>query len=104
LMGYVLTAYCLHATLGPMRRLGRYVYLVVFMALVQTFRDGLLSIFVFTLVHNMPMLFALVLHLVPGFADKSLDRPAADPLAGEEEEEIAQEEARRLGGPEGQNR
>ena len=89
LMGYVLTAYCLHATLGPMRRLGRYVYLVVFMALVQTYRDGLLSIFVFTLVHNMPMLFALVLHLVPGFADKSLDRPAADPLAGEEEEEIA---------------
>ncbi|NBN95457.1 MAG: hypothetical protein EBV31_07545, partial [Verrucomicrobia bacterium] len=74
LMGYVLTTYCLHATLGPMRRLGRYVYLVAFMALVQTFRDGLLSIFVFTLVHNMPMLFALVLHLVPGFADKSLDR------------------------------
>jgi hypothetical protein len=104
LMGYVLTAYCLHATLGPMRRLGRYVYLVVFMALVQTFRDGLLSIFVFTIVHNMPMLFALVLHLVPGLADKSLDRPAADPLAGEEEEEIAQEEARRLRGPEGQNR
>jgi hypothetical protein len=41
------------------------------------------------------MLFATVLHLVPGFAAKSLDRPAADPLAGEEEEEIAQEEARR---------
>jgi hypothetical protein len=37
----------------------------------------------------MPMLFALVTHMVPGFAHKSLDRPAADPLAGEEEEEIA---------------
>lgn len=93
-MGYVLTAYCLHATLGPMLRLSRYVYLVVFMALVQTFRDGLLSIFVFTLVHNMPMLFALVLHHVPGFARKSLDRPAADPLAGEEEEEIAARQLR----------
>jgi hypothetical protein len=103
LMGYLLTAYCLHAATGPMQRLSRYVYLVVFMALVQTFRDGLLSIFVFTVVHNMPMLFALVAHMVPGFAHKSLDRPAADPLAGEEEEEIAQEEARRLGGPEGQN-
>lgn len=103
LMGYLLTAYCLQATLGPMRRLGRYVYLVVFMALVQTFRDGLLSIFVFTLVHNMPMMFAFVLHMVPGFAQKSLDRPAADPLAGEEEEEIAQEEARRPGGPEARN-
>ena len=102
LMGYVLTAYCLQAAAGPMQRFARYVYLVVFMALVQTFRDGLLSIFVFTIVHNMPMLFASVLHFIPGFAKKSLDRPAADPLAGEEEEEIAAEEARRLGGPEAQ--
>ena len=91
LMGYLLTAYCLHANTGPMQRLSRYVYLVVFMALIQTFRDGLLSIFVFTVVHNMPMLFALILHHVPGFAAKSLDRPAADPLAGEEEEEIARQ-------------
>ena len=88
-MGYVLTAYCLHAATGPMQRLSRYVYLVAFMALIQTFRDGLLSIFVFTVVHNMPMLFTFILHLIPGFAKKSLDRPAADPLAGEEEEEIA---------------
>ena len=94
-MGYVLTAYCLYAATGPMQRLSRYVYLVIFMALVQTFRDGLLSIFVFTFVHNMPMMFTFILHLIPGFANKSLDRPAADPLAGEEEEEIAQEEARR---------
>lgn len=104
LMGYLLTAYCLQATTGPMLRLGRYVYLVVFMALVQTFRDGVLSIFVFTIVHNMPMLFASLAHLFPGLASKSLDRPAADPLAGEEEEDIAQEEARRLGGPEARNR
>jgi len=94
LMGYLLTAYCLHANTGPMQRLSRYVYLVVFMALIQTFRDGLLSIFVFTIVHNMPMLFALILHHVPGFAAKSLDRPAADPLAGEEEEEIAARQLR----------
>jgi hypothetical protein len=73
------------------------------MALVQTFRDGLLSIFLFTFVHNMPMLFALICHTIPGFAKKSLDRPAADPLAGEEEGDIAREEARRFGGPEGQN-
>ncbi len=93
--GYIFTIYCLHSTAGPMRRLSRYVYLIVFMALIQTFRDGLLSVIVFTFVHNMPMLFTFILHLVPGFAHKSLDRPAADPLAGEEEEEIAQEEARR---------
>ena len=95
LMGYVLTAYFLQSATGPMQRLSRYVYLVIFMALVQTFRDGLLSIFVFTVVHNMPMLFAVICHMIPGFAKKSLDRPAADPLAGEEEEEIAAEEARR---------
>jgi hypothetical protein len=87
LMGYVLTAVCLRATTGPMLRLGRYLYLVFFMALIQTFRDGLLSIFVFTVVHNMPMLFAWILHSIPGFAVKSMDRPPADPMAMEEEEE-----------------
>ncbi len=85
LVGYVLTACCQQATSGPMLRLGRYVYLVFFMALVQTFRDGLLSIFVFTVVHNMPMLFTWILHYVPGLADRSLDRPPSDPLALEEE-------------------
>jgi len=42
----------------------------------------------------MPMMFTVICHMIPGFAKKSLDRPAADPLAGEEEEEIAAEEAR----------
>ena len=87
-MGYVLTAYCLYTATGPMQRLSRYVYLVFFMALLLTFRDGLLSIFVFSFVHNMPMTFTVICHMIPGFAKKSLDRPAADPLAGEEEEEI----------------
>jgi len=94
LLGYLLTAYCLYSATGPMRRLGRYIYLVIFMAIVLSLRDGLLSIFVFTFVHNMPMMFTVFCHMIPGFAKKSLDRPAADPLAGEEEEEIAAEEAR----------
>ena len=85
LLGYLLTMACLRATTGPMLRLGRYLYLVFFMALVQTFRDGLLSIFVFTIVHNMPMLFTWILHSLPGFAVKAMDRPPADPLALEEE-------------------
>jgi hypothetical protein len=87
LLGYLLTAACVRATTGPMLRLGRYLYLVFFMALVQTFRDGLLSIFVFTFVHNMPMLFTWILHSIPGFAVKSMDRPPADPMALEEEED-----------------
>ena len=85
LLGYLLTAACLRATSGPMLRFGRYLYLVFFMALVQTFRDGVLSILVFTVVHNMPMMFTWILHSVPGLADKSMDRPPADPLALEEE-------------------
>jgi hypothetical protein len=85
LLGYLLTAACLRATTGPMLRLGRYLYLVFFMALIQTFRDGLLSIVVFTFVHNMPMLFTWILHSLPGFAVKSMDRPPADPMALEEE-------------------
>ncbi len=84
-LGYLLTMACMRATTGPMLRLGRYLYLVFFMALVQTFRDGLLSIFVFTFVHNMPMLFTWILHSIPGFAVKSMDRPPADPMALEEE-------------------
>jgi hypothetical protein len=87
MLGYLLTAACLRATTGPMLRLGRYLYLVFFMALIQTFRDGLLSIVVFTVVHNMPMLFTWILHSIPGFAVKSMDRPPADPLALEEEED-----------------
>ena len=97
LMGYVLTGVCLRATVGPMLRLSRYIYLVFFMALVQTFRDGLLSIFVFTVVHNMPMLFTWVLHQVPGFAVQLMDRPPADPLALEEEDDGRGPEAQRLG-------
>jgi len=96
LLGYALTAFCLQATSGPMLRLGRYVYLVSFMAMVQMFRDGLLSIFVFTVVYNMPMLFTVVLHHIPGLADKALDRPPADPLALEEEDGRGPE-AQRLG-------
>jgi hypothetical protein len=87
LLGYLLTVFCLKATTGPMLRLGRYLYLVFFMALIQTFRDGLLSLFVFTIVHNMPMLFTWILHYIPGMADKALDRPPSDPLALEEEVE-----------------
>ena len=96
-MGYLLTAACLRATAGPMQRLARYIYLVFFMALVQTFRDGLLSIFVFTVVHNMPMLFTWILHMIPGFAVKSMDRPPADPMALEEEDDGRGPEAQRLG-------
>lgn len=85
LLGYALTSWCLRATSGPMRRLDRYLYAVFFIAFIQLYRDGLLSLIVFTVAHNIPMAFTWALHLVPGFASKSLDRPPADPRAVTEE-------------------
>jgi hypothetical protein len=85
LLAYVLTLWCLRATSGPMARFDRYLYCVFFMAFLQLYRDGLLSLVVFTVAHNLPMVFAWILHLIPGVAPKVLDRPPADPLALEEE-------------------
>ena len=84
LLGYVLTIWCLRATSGPVRRFDAYLYTVFSVAYIQLFRDGLLSLFVFTVVHNMPMLFTWFLHSVPGFAKRVQDYPPADPRAQEE--------------------
>ena len=84
LLGYLLTGWCLRATSGPLHRFDGYLYTVFAMAYLQLFRDGLLSIFVFTVVHNMPMLFAWILHALPGFARRVVDAPPAHPLARED--------------------
>lgn len=78
ILGYALTAFCLHATTGPWQSLSRYVYCACFMAFIQLFRDGLYSLVVFTIAHNIPMLVVIVLHLIPGYAIKSFDRPSDD--------------------------
>lgn len=84
LLSYFLTLWCMRATGGPMARFDRYLYCVFFMAFLQLYRDGLLSLVVFTVAHNLPMAFAWALHLIPGVAPKVLDRPPADPLALED--------------------
>lgn len=84
LLGYFLTSWCLRATTGPLQRFEGYLYTVFAMAYIQLFRDGLLSLVVFTVVHNLPMLFAWILHSLPGFAQKVLDPPPAHPLAQED--------------------
>lgn len=84
ILGYTLTLWCLRATSGPIRRFDRYLYTVFFMAFIQLFRDGMLSLFVFTIVHNIPMFFVWMLHLVPGVAPKVLDLPPSHPAAQEE--------------------
>lgn len=78
MLGYALTAFCLHAMTGPWQSLSRYVYFASFMAFIQLFRDGLYSLVVFTIAHNIPMLVVIILHVIPGYAIKSLDRPPAD--------------------------
>jgi hypothetical protein len=100
LIGYLLTKWCLYATTGPIPRVGRYVYLVAFMAFIQMYRDGLTSLVLFSLVHNLPMFFVMLAHQAQGAAVKVIDRTPSDPLAEQEEEDIRREEARRLGGPE----
>ncbi|MEY4085975.1 MAG: hypothetical protein RLZZ405_163 [Verrucomicrobiota bacterium] len=84
LLGFLLTRWCLRATSGPLHRFESYLYTVFAMAYIQLFRDGLLSIFVFTVVHNMPMLFAWILHTIPGFVQRVIDPPPAHPLAQED--------------------
>lgn len=76
LLGYFLTAWCRRSTDGPMNRYDRYVYTLSFMTFLQVYRDGLISLVVFSICHNLPMLFAWVLHAIPGFAPKVLDAPA----------------------------
>ena len=79
MLGYALTAFCLHATTGPWQSLSRYVYFACFMVFIQLFRDGLYSLVVFTIAHNIPMLVVIVLHVIPGYAIKSFDQPSDDP-------------------------
>jgi hypothetical protein len=85
LIGYLITLWCLRATTGPIPRFSRYFYLAALAAFLLMYRDGLASLVVFTVVHNMPMFFILIAHRFPGAAQKFVDRPPADPLSGEEE-------------------
>jgi hypothetical protein len=84
LLGTMLTTWCLRATSGPLQRFDRYLYVVFFMAFIQLFRDGVLSLLVFTVVHNIPMAVVWFLHLFPGVSPKVLDLPPADPRAADE--------------------
>ena len=82
-LGFGLTAWCLRATSGPFLRLGRYFYCACAISFLQLFRDGLTSLIVFTVCHNLPMLFAMTLHFIPGFSEKKTDYPYAPEQEGE---------------------
>jgi hypothetical protein len=78
-LGFGLSYWCLVATTGPWLRLNRYVYVTAFMAFIQLFRDGVLSLFLFSVIHNMPALFILAAHLFVGRKLLVQDSPAATP-------------------------
>jgi hypothetical protein len=78
-LGFGLSYWCLVATTGPWLRHNRFIYILAFMAFIQLFRDGLLSLILFTVVHNMPALFIWVAHVFAGrkllVQDLPSDRP-----------------------------
>jgi len=75
LLGLWLTSWCMRATAGPFPRFERYLYCVFSISFLQLYRDGMTSLVVFTICHNLPMVFVWFLHSVPGFAPKVLDAP-----------------------------
>jgi cellobiose-specific phosphotransferase system component IIC len=57
--------------------LARFLYLVAAASMIQVFRDGLISVFVFTLIGAMPMMFVVCLHLLLPPVRRTVRRPAA---------------------------
>ena len=76
-LGFGLSYWCLVATTGPWLRLNRYLYIIAFMAFIQLFRDGLLSLPLFTLVHSSPTFFIWVAHMFAGRRALVQDPPVA---------------------------
>lgn len=66
ILGFGLSYWCHIATNGPWLTLNRYMYLIGFMAFTQLFRDGILSLPLFSLIHNLPAFFIWVAHLFLG--------------------------------------
>lgn len=75
ILGYILTRFCLYADSGPTLGLARYAYLILFMTFLQAYRDGLTSLVLFSAVHNMPGVFILIIHMIPGVAQTEWHRP-----------------------------
>ena len=65
-LGFSLTYWCYVATTGPWLRLNRFIYTIGFMAFPLLFRDGLLSLVVFTIVQNLPVFFIWIAHKAAG--------------------------------------
>ena len=62
LLGYALSRFYFVAYRAPYFSVIRFAYLLTACSLIQVYRDGLVSLFVFTLVNMMPLVFLVVLH------------------------------------------
>jgi hypothetical protein len=74
IVGYVLTLFFMHSAPGAILGLWHYLYLATFASFLQAFRDGMTSLVLFSIVHNMPMCFVAVANLIPGWSTKVLPR------------------------------
>jgi hypothetical protein len=75
LMAY-LTAYCLariyfRAYNSNYFSVQRFVYLIIACNLIQVYRDGLMSLFIFTVVNMMPLSVIVLLHLIKPLRQKN---------------------------------
>ena len=78
--GYFLTRWCLGSVIGPYRRLGVVAYALFFTTLIQFYRDGVSSIVIFGIAHQIPFITIFVLHKALGSALKTTDEPPAQAL------------------------
>ncbi len=72
LLGFFLTRWALIAQHFPQGALWTFLYVMTMPSLIQLWRDGIISMLFFTLIHYMPILVVLVFHLIPGFVPKQL--------------------------------
>jgi hypothetical protein len=64
ILAYALGRAHLAAEDRPFRSLGRFSYLLIACNLVQVYRDGLVSLVVFTFVNMMPLMIIIILHML----------------------------------------
>ena len=78
--GYFLTRWCLRSVIGPFKRLEVVAYALFFTTLIQFYRDGVSSIVIFGIAHQIPFITIFVLHKALGSTLKSTDEPPAQAL------------------------
>ena len=62
LLAYVVARFHFHAYRSPYYSVARFSYLLIAVNLIQVYRDGLISMFIFTFVNMMPLMAIVMLH------------------------------------------